>query len=166
MSGYEKTTNFLTSFLLYSIGTIIVLSAGFKTIQYTARLKFYTRYLSKWEQTLTDLSSRDTLLPTFTGNNHIIYMDQFIQHMKALGITLPDSNTHAPYIYRIPRKGFTEHEDIFLLCFEEKIVIFGLSKKTFNMLDKKIDGKIDTMQGSFTGKQQQSHADYTGIWKL
>ncbi|MFH2090944.1 MAG: hypothetical protein ABIJ31_01095 [Pseudomonadota bacterium] len=166
MPGYEKTTNFLTSFFIYSIAAIVIMAAGFKVVQYSTRLKFYTRYLLKWEQALTQLTAKDTMGPKFTGSNHVLYMEQMIQHMQTHGIPIPESNTGKPYVYRIPKQGLTEKQDIFLLCLEQKIVLFGLSKPTFDMLDKKIDNKLDENHGTFTGKQQQDNEDYTAIWKL
>ncbi|MFH2058216.1 MAG: hypothetical protein ABIJ59_04885 [Pseudomonadota bacterium] len=166
MPGLEKTSNFLTSFFIYVLITLVVMAVGFKAIHYSAHLKFYTRYLQQWEQSLTQLAAKDTGGPEFTGNNHVPYMEQMVRHMKTLAIPIPESNTGKSYVYSIPKRGLTEQQDIFLLCFEQRIVLFGLSKTTFNMLDKNIDNKLDEKNGKFTGKQQKDNADYTAIWKL
>ncbi len=166
MQGFQKNYDFLTSFFIIIVASLLILVAGFKVIQYSSDFKFYTRFVLKWEQSLTLLSSKDTIPPTFSGTNHVQYMDQMIAHMKTLGIPIPKSNTTKPFVYRITRLGADKHQDIFLLGFEQKIVLFGLSKTTFNMLDKKIDNKVDKNNGTFKGKKQTNSEIYTGIWTL
>lgn len=166
MAGIEKTTNFAVSFLIYSLLSIIVIVAGLKAIRYSNHLKFYSNYLLGWERALVQLSSKDVLMPSFNGNNHVEYMNSFVRALKNQQIQIPDSNTPRPYVYKISGQATWDDQMIFLLCFEKKIVLFGLSKTTFNMLDKNIDGELGTTSGKFTGKKQKNHATHTGIWTL
>lgn len=166
MAGYEKTTNFLTSFFIYIMISVIVVAGSFKIINYSKQFKFYSDYMLKWESALMQLASKDLPFPDFTGNNHVKYMDNLVTGMKNQAIAIPESNTGRPYIYKLPGRQFQKDHTVFLLCFEKQIVLFGLSKAMFNMLDKKIDGKLGAKSGSFKGREQKKHAEYTGIWDI
>lgn len=166
MFGFEKSTNFIISILIYSLIALLVLWAGFQTIEYAGLLKFYNRFVLQWEKSLDLYSARNLKPPVFTGSNHVDYMDTFVRRFSTVGITSPQSNTEKGYIYRVKRFWPEKDEDIFLLALENKIVFFGLSKTTFNMLDKKIDNVSDKKNGKFKGKREKNRTTYTGIWFL
>lgn len=166
MAGYEKTTNFLASFGIYIIISVIVVISASKILTYSNHFKFYSGYLLNWERAITRLTSQETPLPVFNGNNHVKYMDGLIAVMKSHAIEVPRSSTGSPYIYKLPGRYLEKDNTIFLLCLDQRIVLFGLSKTIFNMLDKKIDGKPDARSGNFKGRELKSHAEYTGIWDI
>ncbi|NOX35447.1 MAG: hypothetical protein GXP56_17240 [Deltaproteobacteria bacterium] len=166
MPGFAKKTNRLTSFFIYVVFIIIAAGAGIKAVRYSKDLNFYYNYLLKWETALTILSSKDLALPRFTGINRMEYMDNLVKLMGKLSIKVPRSNTRHAYIYQMFDKEFSKHRDVFLMCFEKKIILYGLSKTTFNMLDKNIDGKLGRNKGKFRGKFQKDKDCYAGIWEL
>jgi hypothetical protein len=166
MSGFERTTDRSASFFIYLIMTLIVLGAGFKLINHSAKVHFYYDYLLKWESALTRLFSKDIELPHFSGENHIEYMNKLVKLMKNTSIEVPQSNTHRPYVYQISEKGLSERQNIFLLCLEKKIILYGLPKTIFNMLDNNIDGQLDNKTGKFKGKLQKDKKHYAAIWEL
>jgi hypothetical protein len=161
-----KITSRVVSFCIVIGVSLIVMNAGVKLLQYASCLKFYTRFVLKWEHTLTLLASKEAILPHFSGSNHVDYMEQLTLLLKKKGIPVPESNTQSPYIYRLSKVGQEKNEDIFLLGMEQKIVLFGLSKPTFNMLDKKIDHTVDDKNGNFKGTQHKKSETYTGVWAL
>lgn len=161
-----KRANRLTSFFIYVIFAMIVLIFGFKAINYSIDFSFYTHYLLKWETALTGIVARDVMLPNFSGKNHIEYMDNIVKLMQKIPMEVPKSNTDCPYLYQISEKGLSKRQDIFLLCFEKKIILYGLSETTFNMLDKNIDGKLGRNGGKFKGKLQKDNEHYACIWQF
>lgn len=166
MHGFEKSTNFLISFIIYGLASLLVIRAGAGAIEYAGNLKFYHRFVLKWEQSLIHYHAGDAMPPAFSGSNHAPYMDALIQQFHSHGITAPASNTDKAYIYRLARFWPDKNEDIFLLGLDRKIILFGLSKTTFDMLDKKIDKTRDKKNGKFTGKKYKNSPFHTGIWTL
>jgi hypothetical protein len=166
MPGFAKTTHRLTSFFLYMVLILIVVTSGLKAIDYAKDFRFYNHYLSKWESALTRAFATDMRFPHFSGRNHVHYMDTLIRQMKKNTITIPGSNAKKPYMYQISKTGLSNRQDIFLLCFEKKIILYGLSKTTFNLLDKKIDQQLGKSTGKFKGNLQKDNEHYTGIWEL
>lgn len=166
MPGFEKTSNRLISFFIYSLLIVIVISAGTKVIQYSTDIKFYNRFLLKWESALTTALANNMDCPIFTGKNHVEYMDNLVRRMEKIPVSIPSSNSSRPYVYHISKTGESNLQSIFLLYLENKIILYGLSKTTFNMLDKNIDGKIDKKAGAFKGKLQKDNEHYAGIWEL
>jgi len=145
---------------------LIVIVAGIKAVNYSTDFKFYSHYLLKWESALTRLFAQDIILPHFSGKNHVRYMDDLVHLMNTLQIEVPSSNTGRPYVYQLSKIGYSKNQDIFLLCFEKKIILYGLSKTTFNMLDKNIDGQPGKNSGKLKGKLQKDNEHYAGIWEL
>ena len=143
-----------------------VLTGGFKLIRHAGELKFYNNFLLRWEDAMSHLSVSDSTLPEFNGTNHVRYMDKLVRLMQNSNIQVPVSNTDRAYVYQVPGAGISSRQDIFILCFEKKIVLFGLSKRMFNMLDKRIDHQLGRTNGKFTGRKQEHTAVHTGIWRL
>lgn len=161
-----KTADRFTSFILYTILVSIVLLSGIKFVNSSKRVFFYYNYLLKWENALTRVLAMEVKLPQFKGNNHMEYMKNLTVLMGKESIEVPVSNTKHPYIYKISEKWPSLRQDIFLLFLENRVILYGLSKKIFHMLDKKIDGKIDKKSGNFMGQLQKNGINYVGIWKL
>ncbi len=166
MTSFAKTSGRFTSFIIYTCLSLLVLWAGFKIINYSIRLNYYTNYLLQWEIALTRLFAKNIKPPDFTNNNHIEYMENIVKLLKKNSIEIPLSNTTRPYLYKIFEKGSSQPQEIFLLCLEKKIILYGLSKTTLDMLDKTIDGTIDNKDGDFKVKLLKSNKNYAGIWKL
>ena len=77
----------------------------------------------------------------------------------------PYSNTKRPYVYRLKKTGAAE-EQIFLLCFSDKIILYGLSEKTFGKIDAMVDETPNERAGSFTGRRSTDGTTYIGVWTL
>lgn len=161
---FARPADRLSTFLLYSMLLILVAGAGTVVVNHSRRLSFYAHFLLKWESALTRFMAKDAVWPQFTGNNHVQYMDDLAARMKAQQVQVPTSNTGRPYIWHLP--GDQGTGDLFVLCMEKKIILYGLPEKFFIALDKKIDGKSGPRQGRFTGKLQKDKEHYAGIWKI
>ncbi len=166
MSNYEHTIDRLSSFIIYMILTLFVLFAGSRIINYSIDTNFYYYYLLKWESCLTQFTSKETNFPDLSHKNYIGYMDNLVKLFQMNSISVPSSNTKKPYVYKIVKTGFSKNQDIFILCFDRKIIIYGLSKSTFNMLDKFIDGSDGNKSGEFKGRLQRDKTHYVGTWNL
>ncbi len=166
MSVHGKTIDRISSFVIYLILVLFVINAGSRAVNYSVDTHFYYYYLMKWESCLTKFNSKGKTFPVLSNKNYVGYMESLIQLLRRNSIPVPVSNTNKPYIYKINKTGFSKTQKIFLLCFGKKIILYGLSKTTFNMLDKLIDERYDNKSGRFTGKLQKDKIHYAGIWNL
>lgn len=160
-----RTVDRLTSIAIYVGLAILVLWAGVKLISHSLETKFYKDFLLKWELSVQRHNREGGPWPHFSGDNHVQYMDRLIQLMRDNGASPPKSNTKRAYVYRLNRLGSPE-EDLFLLCFSNRIVIYGMSEKTFVKMDKFIDGRADHEGGRFAGRSSKDGATYVGVLQL
>ena len=119
----------------------------------------------QWETRLTAFSVNQGVWPVFNGSNHGQYMARLSQKMSLAGITLPHSNTGAPYRYRVEHFG-RQAEDVFLLCLHDRLILFGLSEETVRHLDQSLDGHSDLTQGRVSGRLGKSGENYIGQVRL
>ncbi|PIE62050.1 MAG: hypothetical protein CSA29_00140 [Desulfobacterales bacterium] len=159
-----RFANRFSSFCVYTLLLLITVEAGSLLFKRSKQFSFYAHYLLKWESALTQLKAKDTIWPEFKGTNHIEYMDGLIKLMKAHHIDVPTSNTQCAYVWRLEKEP--EIKDVFVLCMDKKIILFGLSKSLFDRLDKQIDGENDPLRGQFNGKLQRNKGQYVGIWEI
>ena len=103
--------------------------------------------------------------PIFTGGNHLKYMDKLTRSLKGSSFPAPKSNTNRSFIYRMKKIGSTE-EQLFLLCFPNRIIVYGMSKETFERVDTFVDGKISAQKGLFAGYPSKNKKTYIGFLKL
>lgn len=160
-----RTVDRLTSIAIYVGFAILVLWAGIKLISHSLETKFYKDFLLKWELTLHRHNREGGQWPHFSGDNHVQYMDRLTQLMRHNGTSPPLSNTKRAYVYRLNRLGSPE-EDLFLLCFPNRIVVYGMSEKTFVKMDKFIDGGADHERGRFAGRPGKDGTTYVGVLQL
>ncbi len=163
LSGW--TADRLGAILVYLVASGLALWAGTKLINHSIETKFYKDYLIKWELNVETFLEKGGKWPEFTGNNHVSYMDEVVKRMNSLNIEPPKSNTSRPYTYRLDLLG-GELEKIFVLTFPERLVIFGMSPKTFSKVDRYIDGVVDTESGKFTGREDTKTATITAQWRV
>lgn len=156
----------LLPLVFYCITALVVLAAGHKIFYRSKHLNFYYHYLLNWEKTITTAVTRDVRFPAFLPGQHAQYMEKLIKQFSDHSIDIPFSNTDHPYIYVLSKKKEVVKQQAFLLCFEHKIIIYGLPKKIFIKLDKIIDGKPQKNQGKFKGKLQKDKKHYAGIWEI
>ncbi len=155
----------IMSTALYILLMCLVTWAGFRIVNYALETRFYKDFLIEWEIAVKDYSLNGGSWPLFKGNNHIEYMDSLVSLMKASDIPPPHSNTKRPFVYRLRKIGPAE-EQIFLLCFSDKIILYGLSEETFRKIDGMVDDTPDETAGAFTGRRGKEGTAYIGVWKL
>jgi hypothetical protein len=160
-----RKTDRRVSMVFYAGFGGVALWAGIVLINYSLDSKFYNDYLLKWEVALRAYNQESTPWPYFSGGNHVEYMEKVTQLMRSKALSPPASNTERPYVYRLDRIGDSE-EDIFLLCFSQKIILYGISSKTFDRLDAQIDGRDGTKKGHFTGRLSKDGYTYVGLWLI
>ena len=162
-----KTAHKITAATLYFVFIFIAVWGGVRLINNSLDIKFYKDYLLQWEVALKKYVSQDGSWPEFTKTNHVEYMNNIIKLLDQRSIRYPLSNTECAYVYQIDKISlFQKKRNIFLLCFNNKIILYGVTPKTFKTVDTFIDGRLNLYQGRFTGKQEKDGKTLTGVWRL
>jgi hypothetical protein len=151
----------IASYVICAGFSIFALWAGIKLINHSLDTKFYKDFFVPWDLALCTYNSQGGLWPQLSGGNQVAYMDHLAQQMQNRGTPPPSSNTERAYVYRLKRLGYPK-EHIFLLCFSHKIVLYGISEKTFAKMDTWIDGEVNDKRGLFTGRQSTDGMTYIG----
>jgi len=151
--------------LIYLGLCIMALWAGSALINYSIETKFCKDYLLVWVVCNQRLRERQIKWPEFDGTNHAIYMNRLIRKMTGAGIYSPRSNTTTPYTYLLNRlwKG---KEKIFVLLLKDRMIIYGMSRHTFERVDRYVDGKASFNGGRFRGKIGKHGSAIIGIWRM
>lgn len=150
---------------LYAMVAVLLFWAGTPLINQGVSSRFFKDYLLQWEVTIRTHSAQQGQWPTFSRSNHVSYMDTVIRNMARAGVPLPNSNTNVTYRYRMEKLGSND-EDIFILCFHDRLVLFGLSNKSLNRLDKTIDHHQDLAHGQVSGYLGKNGKTYIGTWRI
>jgi hypothetical protein len=150
---------------LYGGLIALMVWGGSRLINYSLDSKFYKDFLLQWETSLRSYSAKSGIWPHFSGSNHVEYMNNLCQLIERAGISLPKSNTGRSYVYRIKKIG-KEQDDIFILCFLNRIILYGISKDTFTRIDRFVDGELSKEKGFFTGHLSKDGRTYIGLWRL
>ncbi|HDH87906.1 MAG: hypothetical protein B6I32_03540 [Desulfobacterium sp. 4572_20] len=150
---------------LYVVLIALVVWGGSRLINYSLDSRFYKDFLLKWEVCLRAYSVKSGIWPHFSGSNHVEYMDNLNQLISRSGVSLPKSNTGRSYVYRIKKIG-EEQDDIFILCFSNRIILYGISKDTFTRIDRFVDGELSKEKGFFTGYLSKDGRTMIGLWRL
>ena len=146
-----RTADRVAAIIIYTGFSLLVLWAGMKLINYVLVTRFYEGYIVGWEIGLRQY--------------HVEYMNSLVRLMQEKGTLPPLSNTGRRYVYHLKRLR-SPGEYIFLLCFPDRIVLYGMSDKTFMRMDKLIDGESDCERGLFTGRPSKDGLTYTGVLRL
>ncbi|RLB90593.1 MAG: hypothetical protein DRH10_03705 [Deltaproteobacteria bacterium] len=160
-----RTADRVAAIIIYTGFSLLVLWAGMKLINYVLVTRFYEGYIVGWEIGLRQYNSKGGNWPHFSGGNHVEYMNSLVRLMQEKGTRPPLSNTGRRYVYHLKRLR-SPGEYIFLLCFPDRIVLYGMSDKTFMRMDKLIDGESDCERGLFTGRPSKDGLTYTGVLRL
>jgi len=163
LSGWSADR--LAATLVYLVLSGSALWGGIGLINRSLETKFYKDYLVKWELGVEAFAEKGGRWPEFTGNNHLNYMDQVVKRMKRLGIQPPRSNRSRPYTYRLDLLG-KDPQEIFLLCFPARMVIFGMDERTFFKVDRYVDGRVGLKEGRFTGRRAKKAKTITAQWRV
>ncbi len=161
-----KTTERFIFLGLYAGVIAVIAWGGIRMINRSLESRYYHDYLLKWEVSLRAFGARGGTWPRFKGGDHVAYMDTLIARMRKKGISLPAANRQRPYLYRIDLVGWRTKENTFILCFPDKVILYGLSKETFYRLDGFIDETLNPRRGRFTGNPGKEGRTYTGRWRL
>ncbi len=165
MSVSGRAVDRIASHVIYAGFSIFALWAGIKLTNHCLDTKFYKDFFVPWDLALYKYNMEGGLWPQFSGGNHVEYMDRLAQRMQEKGIPPPSSNTERAYVYRLRRLVYPK-ERIFLLCFSHKMVLYGMSEKTFAKMDAWIDGEVNDKKGLFTGRQSKDGMTYIGALQL
>ena len=160
-----KAVDKLVFIVLYGGFIGLALWGGSRIINYSLDSKFYKDFLLEWEASLRSYSVKSGIWPHFSGSNHVEYMDNLTRLMGRSGISPPQSNTGRSYVYRI-KKIAREDDDVFILCFSKRIVLYGISKDTFTRIDRFVDGRPGKEIGFFTGRVSKDGRTMIGLWRL
>jgi len=160
-----KATDRILFGALYIAVGVITLWAGFRLANVGLEMGFVNDYLQRWEVAIRFYAAHQGQWPVFEGNNHVDYMETLTRRMRRSNAHPPDSNTPVAYRYRIERFG-GETEDIFILCLNDRIILFGISEKTLNRLDKMLDRQPDLGGGRLVGRPGKNQTTYIGQWRL
>lgn len=165
MPASARTVDRLASTVLYAGFGVLTLWVGVSLINCSLETKLHKDFLMRWEVALQRFSKEGGQWPHFSGANHAAYMDHLMQFMGNAGTPPPLSNTRRAYVYRLKRWGWPE-ERIFLLCFSNRMVLYGISEKTLMKMDQWMDGKAAEEQGRFIGKHSRDGVSYVGVLQL
>ncbi len=166
MRGYGRITDRLYCFAVYTGFILLVLLAGSRMVNYSVDTYFFYHYLLEWESCIVRLDGKDVTFPHISNYNYVAYMDKLVALLNKNFINIPQSNTGKAYFYKIKRTGIAHGRDdrVFVLCFYDRVVLYGLPEETFNMIDKSIDGCFGDKTGRFKGRLQKDGKHYIGIW--
>ncbi len=160
------TKKFISAAIYIGIFAVTVWG-GMKIINYSIDSKFYQNFLLNWEVSIHQYNASGGRWPEFKGGNHVAYMDSLVAGMHHKGIETPSSNTDRAYVYLINKIDLhSDKSDIFLLCFSGRIIMYGMSKETFNRIDQLIDEDLNQTKGHFIGYLSKNNITYTGQWRL
>lgn len=166
MAPSPKSADRFSFGMVYAMVALITLWAGFRLVNHGLESRFFNDYLLQWEVSMQAYSVRQGFWPQFTGSNHVDYMNRLTQAMKAAGVQPPKSNTDVTFQYQISPLG-GEDEDIFVLCFHNRLLLYGLSRNTINRIDRCVDHHADLKRGRITGYPGHHSANtYIGMWRL
>lgn len=161
MAFTAKGTDRFAFGALYVLVCLVTLWFGFRLLNHALAIRFFKDYLVQWETGLSAFNVHQGLWPAFSGSNHIRYMDELANRMTQAGVTLPNSNTAVAYRYRIERFGHST-EEIFVLGFNDRLILFGLSNRSIRHLDQALDGHTDLTTGRVSGRLGKSGKTYIG----
>jgi hypothetical protein len=160
-----KSTDRIVFVVLYVSVGMLTLWAGFRMADLGLEMRFVNDFLKRWEIGLAAYQADQGQWPVFNGNDHLAYMEELTRSMRRAGMSPPPSNLAAAYRYRLER--FTgDSEEIFLLCLNDRIVLFGITEKTLEILDKAVDRRPDLSDGRLVGRPGKTKTTYIGQWRL
>ncbi len=163
----ERITDRMVTFILYSGMIIILMWFGTRLIYYTLDARFCYHVLINWESAIGAYRSTEPPFPVFSGTNHVVYMDSLIKKMMNAAIDIPRSNVTVPYMYQpYSFSPFKDLQNMFILCFTNRIIIYHMPERLFMRVDVFIDGIHDMNTGSFTGKPGKTKGTITGVFKI
>ncbi len=154
-----------TWMVLYSGLILVMLWSGTKALNYAMDMMFYKDYLLSWRQATQAGSVEKGTWPEYTGSMLVHYMDEVVDIMESISVGLPDSNTSRAYVYMLKKINKPEQK-IFILCFADKIILYGIREETLRRIDRFIDEKPDLNAGEFKGKAASDGITFIGAWKI
>ncbi len=160
-----KKTDRLCFGALYLLVAVLTLYGGGRMVNRGLDFRFLKDYLLRWEVCMHALSAQQEQWPVFSGTNHAAYMNRLTVRMNRFGIQVPASNTAVAYQYRI-ENFFRADEDIFVLCLQDRMVLYGVSDKVLAQLDRAVDNHSDLSRGRIIGRPGKNQGTFIGQWIL
>lgn len=136
---------------IYTMVAVLVVHTGRGIVHYALDAAFYRDYLQPWERSLVALRNQTAQWPAYDRQDPVGYMQALTAMMKARGIAPPSSNTAQAFIYRFARFGRKPHK-VLLVGTPGRMILYNVPARTFERLDRFIDGRFDPEAGAFTGQ--------------
>jgi hypothetical protein len=150
---------------IYGVVALIVVWGAGRITDHAVDVRFYRDFLLPWEMRIVALRYKHVDWPAFEAHNPSAYMQALISLMKAYGIDPPESNTERRYIYRLTKFGGKANR-LLIVYHDNRLIIYGLPRMTFDRLDRLIDGKQDPGDGNFTGRWGADRLTRIGYLKI
>lgn len=167
MTAEGRTTNRTLSFAIYIGLALLVAWAGTHLLNYSTDTRLFKDFLAPWQNALTAYRAAGGGWPQFGGGDHDQYMEKLVGLLRQHDIALPASNTNRRFVYALRKIGLKRKPDyLFILCFPERMIVYGMPPETFFRMDRFIDEHMDPNSGQFRGKTASDGKTYTGIWRL
>ncbi len=138
---------------------------GLALIHRSIENRLIREVLFEWRRLGQTYAARGGRWPVFDGSNHAVYMRELQARLQREGlISLRRARrlSFAPRVARIGRRD----ERLFLLLLPGRMVVFGLTARTFARIDRQVDGAEDPARGSFTGRPASDGHHMIGNWQL
>ena len=150
---------------IYLAAAVLIVWGAGRITDYAVDVRFYRNYLLPWHMRLLSLRYLPVNWPDYIDGNPMAYMQAVGKVMQASGVLPPKSNTNHGHTYRLRKFGNAAYQ-ILLVYKENALVIYGLPKKTFERLDRFVDGQVDPDKGDFTGWWSTDRTTRIGYLKL
>ena len=151
--------------VLYVVVGLATLWFGFHIFNDALEVRFLKNYLLQWEVSLSAFQAQQGRWPVFSGGNHVAYMDELVTRIAREGIALPTAHGGGGYRYCISKLGQAD-ERIFVLVLHDRLILYGISEKTLERLDRLVDGRIDFTRGRVSGSAARNRETFIGQWQL
>ncbi len=161
-----KNTDKLMFAILYAGILMFTAWGGARLIGYSLDVRFYNEYLIKWETTVRDLAVTQASLADFHQEQPCCLYGRAYGHDAIRPISPSQPLIPRDRMFIGSKKSVKQTINLFVLCLPNRIIVYGLSNRTFKTVDVSIDGGFDLQQGQFTGYPTQDGLTYTGRWQL
>jgi hypothetical protein len=144
---------------------LISIWLGSGLVNHSLETRLVREVLFEWQRLGQRFGSGGGPWPNFEGNNHVAYMQELLSKMRHEGLISPQKARRLAYAPRLKRIGRPD-ERLFVLLLPGRMVVFGLSQRSFARIDRQVDGANDPARGRFTGRRASDGNQMIGYWQL
>jgi hypothetical protein len=138
---------------------------GSGLVNHSLETRLVREVLFEWQRLGQRFGAEGGPWPVFEGNNHVAYMVELSSRMRTQGLLTPQQHDRLAFAPRLKRIGRPD-ERLFLLLLPGRMVVFGLSAKSFARIDMQVDGAHDPARGHFTGRRASDGNQMIGYWQI